>query len=53
VIDTVGAAMGNKGIYAIDRGGDREKLYEKFLEKEKKSDSSSGSPSSGISSIKV
>jgi hypothetical protein len=35
VIDTVGAAIGNKGIYAIDRGGDRGKLYEKFLEKGK------------------
>jgi len=35
VIDTVGATMGNKGIYAIDRGGDRGKLYEKFLEKGK------------------
>lgn len=31
VIDTVGATLGNKGIYAIDRG----KLYEKFLEKGK------------------
>jgi len=36
VIDTVGAAIGNKGIYAIDRGGDRGKLYDKFLEKEKR-----------------
>ncbi len=35
VIDTVGATMGNKGIYAIDRGGDRGRLYEKFLEKGK------------------
>ena len=35
VIDTVGAALGSKGIYAIDRGGDRGKLYEKFLEKGK------------------
>ena len=35
VIDTVGAYMGNKGIYAIDRGGDRGKLYDKFLEKGK------------------
>ena len=35
VIDTVGAHIGAKGIYAIDRGGDRGKLYEKFLEKEK------------------
>jgi hypothetical protein len=35
VIDTVGASLGNKGIYAIDRGGDRGKLYEKFLEKKK------------------
>jgi len=25
--------MGDKGIYAIDRGGDRGKLYDKFLEK--------------------
>jgi len=35
VIDTVGAHIGNKGIYAIDRGGDRGKLYDKFLEKDK------------------
>jgi hypothetical protein len=33
VIDTVSARMGHKGIYAIDRGGDRGKLYDKFLEK--------------------
>jgi hypothetical protein len=31
VIDTVGASIGNRGIYAIDRG----KLYDKFLEKGK------------------
>jgi len=36
VIDTVGAAIGTKGIYAIDRGGDRGKLYDKFLENEKR-----------------
>ena len=36
VIDAVGAHIGNKGIYAIDRGGDRGKLYDKFLEKEKR-----------------
>ena len=35
VIDTVATHIGNKGIYAIDRGGDRGKLYEKFLEKGK------------------
>ena len=35
VIDTVSAQVGNKGIYAIDRGGDRGKLYDKFLEKDK------------------
>ena len=35
VIEMVGASIGNKGIYAIDRGGDRGKLYDKFLEKEK------------------
>ena len=35
VIDTVGAHIGTKGIYAIDRGGDRGKLYDKFLEKGK------------------
>jgi len=35
VIDTVGTHIGNKGIYAIDRGGDRGKLYDKFLEKGK------------------
>ncbi len=33
LIDTVSARIGNKGIYAIDRGGDRGKLYDKFLEK--------------------
>jgi hypothetical protein len=31
----VGAHIGTKGIYAIDRGGDRGKLYDKFLEKGK------------------
>ncbi len=36
VIDAVGAAIGTKGIYAIDRGGDRGKLYDKFLEKGKR-----------------
>lgn len=35
VIDTVSLPIGNKGIYAIDRGGDRGKLYDKFLEKGK------------------
>lgn len=35
VIDAVSLHIGNKGIYAIDRGGDRGKLYDKFLEKEK------------------
>jgi len=35
LIDTVSAWMGKKGIYALDRGGDRGKLYEKFLEKGK------------------
>ena len=35
MIDTVSAYIGNKGIYAIDRGGDRGKLYDKFLEKDK------------------
>ena len=35
VIDRVGEHMGDKGIYAIDRGGDRGKLYDKFLEKGK------------------
>jgi len=35
VIDTVAAHLGDKGIYAIDRGGDRGKLYDKFLEKGK------------------
>jgi len=34
-IDAVGNHIGKKGIYAIDRGGDRGKLYDKFLEKEK------------------
>jgi hypothetical protein len=35
VIDTVAAHIGAKGIYAIDRGGDRGKLYDKFLEHDK------------------
>jgi len=35
VIDAVANHLGSKGIYAIDRGGDRGKLYEKFLEKDK------------------
>jgi hypothetical protein len=35
LIDTVSARIGNRGIYAIDRGGDRGKLYDKFLEKTK------------------
>jgi hypothetical protein len=35
VIDTVSAHVGNKGVYAIDRGGDRGKLYDKLLEKGK------------------
>lgn len=33
VIDTISIHVGNKGIYAIDRGGDRGNLYDKFLEK--------------------
>ncbi len=33
VIDAVSGRIGNKGIYAIDCGGDRGKLYDKFLEK--------------------
>jgi len=36
VIDTVSLYVGDKGIYAIDRGGDRNKLYDKFLEKGKR-----------------
>lgn len=35
LIDTVSARIGPKGIYAIDRGGDRGKLYDKFLERGK------------------
>jgi hypothetical protein len=35
VIDTVNSHIGRKGIYAVDRGGDRGKLYNKFLEKKK------------------
>lgn len=35
VIDTVSVSLGDKGIYAIDRGGDRGKLYDKFLEEGK------------------
>lgn len=30
-IDQVGRAMDNKGIWVIDRGGDRETLYESFI----------------------
>jgi hypothetical protein len=36
VIDAVSLHVGDKGIYAIDRGGDRGKLYDKFLEKKKR-----------------
>jgi len=32
VIDAVSACTEGRGIYAIDRGGDRGKLYDKFLE---------------------
>jgi len=35
VIDAVSTHVGKKGIYAIDRGGDRGTLYEKFLTKGK------------------
>lgn len=35
MIDTVRTYLGNKGIYAIDRGEGRGKLYDKFLEKGK------------------
>lgn len=35
VIDAVSLFTGNKGIYAIDRGGDRGKIFDKFLEKGK------------------
>lgn len=35
VIDAVNNHIGMKGIYAVDRGGDRGKLYNKFLEKKK------------------
>lgn len=34
VIDTVNH-IGKKGMYAIDRGGDRGKPYDKFLEKDR------------------
>lgn len=34
VINAVSTHTGDKGIYTIDRGGDRGKLYDKFLEKE-------------------
>ncbi len=33
VIDTVGRSIGTKGIWAIDRGGDRNKILDKFLDK--------------------
>jgi hypothetical protein len=33
-IDTVSKHIGSKGIWAIDRGGDRDKIYEKFLDKD-------------------
>jgi len=36
VIDTVSNHIGNKGIYAIDRGGDRGKIYDRFLEKKRR-----------------
>jgi len=36
VIDAVSVHIGNRGIYAIDRGGDRGKLYDKFLDEEHK-----------------
>jgi hypothetical protein len=36
VIDTVSARVGNKGIYAIDRGGDRGRFYDKFSERDRK-----------------
>jgi len=35
LIDAVGTHIGDKGTYAIDRGGDRGKLYDKFLERGK------------------
>lgn len=35
VIDTVSTYIGNKGIWAMDRGGDRGKLFNKFLVKGK------------------
>jgi len=34
-IDVVSNRIGTKGIYAVDRGGDRGKLYDKFLEQKK------------------
>lgn len=34
VIDTVGKHTGMRGIYAIDRGGDRGKIFDKFLNKD-------------------
>jgi hypothetical protein len=46
VIDTVGAAIGNKGIYAIDRGGSTISFWRR------RSDSSSVSPNGETSSIK-
>lgn len=33
VIDAVSLHAGSKGVYAIDRGGDRSKLFDKFLAK--------------------
>ncbi|MBM4271188.1 MAG: hypothetical protein FJ139_03380 [Deltaproteobacteria bacterium] len=36
LIDTISTHVGHKWIYAIDRGGDRGKLYDKFLEEGKR-----------------
>ena len=33
-MDTVSRYIGSRGIWAIDRGGDRDKLFDKFLDKE-------------------
>jgi len=34
VVDTLRGAIGNRGIYVIDRGGDRMKLFNPFLERQ-------------------
>jgi hypothetical protein len=47
----VGTYVGGNGIHAMDRGGDRGKFYQTFLERGVgESDSTSATPRSGASS---